>query len=76
MQQCDNDSCPGSANRMTKRYRAAVDIYFIGIPLHLPVDRDGLSRKRFIRFDQIQLLNFPPCPGQCLLAGHNRTCAH
>src|SRR5262249_2493544 len=47
------------ANRMADRYRAAVNIDLGRVPAEVLVDRTGLRREGFVRFDQIEIVDLP-----------------
>src|SRR5262252_2175953 len=46
------------AERMAERHRAAVDVRSFGVHSQLAHDRDSLAGKRFVEFDQIDLVEF------------------
>src|SRR5215207_3228991 len=44
----DEDPCPGGADRMAERDRAAIDVDDLGVPAEVLVDRAGLRREGLV----------------------------
>src|SRR4051794_14316654 len=49
----------GSADRVTERNRAAVDVDLLGIPAEVLVHRAGLRGEGLIGLDQVEILDLP-----------------
>ena len=60
MEQCQDQTCSGGAQRMSQRNRAAVDVSPFAIKSEFLLNREVLRREGFIHFDQIDVRKFQP----------------